>query len=351
MNIILVASIIVLLTIVVGVLLALLFVNAGNVVAANQVVVEKEKSGYNPRLTAGHKIMPQADASTQIAQAQALAAQRAAMLPRGANMGIRPKPDAAEVRTPAASDGVEKDPLTATKIAMFHTWNGLQYKQAKPAPAGAPTAVARPAAAKPAGPPELRPGIDYPVIEITDSMSPEEKRKATIANSKAKSAAMKAAKASGMGTVGAEVEVEGAPVAAAAPAAAAPVAAGGTVEPIAGVHYEEIPITDGMSPDEVRKARIANSKAKSAAAKALKASGAMMAVPQPAAEPVAAAPAPVAAAPTPAVESAIPKPDLIEINDSMSPDEIRRARIENSKRTSAYNKALKAAGIDPATVK
>lgn len=349
MNIILVASVIVLLTIIVGVLLALLFVNAGNVVAANQVVVEKEKSGYNPRLTAGHKIMPQADASIQIAQAQALAAQQAAMRPRGANMGIRPKPDAAEVRTPAASDGVERDPLTAAKIAMFHTWNGLQYKQAKPAPAGVP-ATARPAAAKPAGPPELRPGIDYPVIEITDNMSPEEKRKATIANSKAKSAAMKAAKASGAGAVGAEVEVEGVPVAAAAPVAA-PVAVGGTVEPIAGVHYEEIPITDSMSPDEVRKARIANSKAKSAAAKALKASGAMMAVAQPVAEPVAAAPTPVAAAPAPAVESSIPKPDLIEITDSMSPDEIRRARIENSKRTSAYNKALKAAGIDPATVK
>lgn len=353
MNIILVASVIVLLTIIVGVLLALLFVNAGNTVANNQVVIEKEKSGYNPRVTAGHKIMPQADPHTQIKQAQALAAQRAAMLPRGANMGIRPKPDAAEVRTPAASEGLEKDPLTAAKIAMFHTWGGLQYKQVKPAPAGAPAAAARPAAAaKPAGPPELRPGIDYPVIEITDSMSPEEKRKATIANSKAKSAAMKAAKASGAGAAGAEVAVEGAPVAAAAtPAAAAPVAAGGSVEPIAGVHYEEIPITDSMSPDEVRKARIANSKAKSAAAKALKASGAMLAVAQPAAEPAAAAPAPVAAAPVAAAESAIPKPELIEITDSMSPDEIRRARIENSKRNSAYNKALKAAGIDPATVK
>ena len=351
MNIILVASVIVLLTIIVGVLIALLFVNAGNTVATNQVVVEKEKSGYNPRLTAGHKIMPQADPHTQIAQAQSLAAQRAAMLPRGANMGIRPKSDAAEVRTPAASEGVDKDPLTATRIAMFHTWGGLQYKQVKPAAAGTPAAAARPAAAaKPAGPPELRPGIDYPVIEITDSMSPEEKRKATIANSKAKSAAMKTAKASGAGSAGAEVAVEGTPTAAAAPTAAAPVAAGGSVEPVPGVHYEEIPITDSMSPDEVRKARIANSKAKSAAAKALKASGATMAVAQPVAEPAAAAPAPVAAAPAAAAESAIPKPDLIEITDSMAPDEIRRARIENSKRNSAYNKALKAAGIDPASV-
>jgi hypothetical protein len=34
----------------------------------------------------------------------------------------------------------------------------------------------------------------------------------------------------------------------------------------------------------------------------------------------------------------------------MSPDEIRNARISNAKAKSAYNKALKAAGIDPASV-
>jgi hypothetical protein len=34
----------------------------------------------------------------------------------------------------------------------------------------------------------------------------------------------------------------------------------------------------------------------------------------------------------------------------MSPDEVRAARISNSKAKSAYNKALKAAGIDPSTV-
>ncbi len=54
--------------------------------------------------------------------------------------------------------------------------------------------MAAPAAA---GPVELVPGKDYPVIEITDDMSPDEMRKARIANSKAKSAAMKAAKAAG----------------------------------------------------------------------------------------------------------------------------------------------------------
>jgi len=347
MNIVTVASIIILFTIVVGVLLALLFVSAGNMVSANNTVLEKEKSGYNPRVTAGHKIMPQASSTDQIAQAQNLAAQKAAHLPRGANMKIRPKGEGPAEQLRSASEGVNNDPVTATKIAMFHTWNGLQYRLTKPAAAGAP-AQARPAA-QPAGFSQPRPGVDYQEIAITDSMAPEEKRKAIIANSKAKAAAMKAAKASGAGAMEVVMDEGVGTAAAAATPAAAPVMAGGSVEPVAGVHYEEIAITEGMSPEEIRKARITNSKAKSAAAKALKASGAMMPAAQPVAEAVAAAPS----APEPVAQavSDIGKPDLIEITEGMSPEEIRRARIENSKRTSAFNKALKAAGIDPATVK
>jgi hypothetical protein len=34
----------------------------------------------------------------------------------------------------------------------------------------------------------------------------------------------------------------------------------------------------------------------------------------------------------------------------MSPDEVRQARVANAKANSAYNKALKAAGIDPGSV-
>lgn len=345
MNIVTVASLIVLLTVIVGAILAIAFVALSHTVTANQNVLEKEKTGYNPRATAGHKIMAQADKAVQLNQAQALAAQQAARLPRGANMNIRSKVGE-EAKQLTASDGVGQDPVTAAKIASFHTWNGLQYRLSKAAPASAPSAQARPAAAaKPAGPPELRPGIDFAFIAITDSMTAEEKRKATIANSKAKSAAMKAAKASGAGAPGEEMVMEeGTPVAAAT-SFAAPLATGGTVEPIPGVHYEEIAITEGMSPEEIRKARIANSKAKAAAAKNMKASG--MTVSAPVAEAVAPVSAPVAAAP--ATSSAMPKPDLIEITESMSPDEIRKARIENSKRMSAYNKALKAAGIDPTT--
>ena len=52
-----------------------------------------------------------------------------------------------------------------------------------------------------------------------------------------------------------------------------------------------------------------------------------------------------------AITAGIPAPTLIEITDSMSPEEVRRARVANAKASSAYNKALKAAGIDPATMK
>lgn len=346
MNIVTVASIIVLFTIVVGVLLALVFVNASNMVSTNQSTLDKEKTGYNARTTAGHKIMVQASPEAQIKQAQGVAAQRAAALPRGANMGIKVRTESdAKLRT--ASEGLENDPVTATKIAAFHTWNGLQYKSGKAAPVSASAAPT----AKPATSAQARPAPAYQEIAITDSMTPEEKRKAVIANSKAKAAAMKAAKASGAGPEMGEAVTAGeaAPLAAAPSAVAAPVAVGGSVEPVAGVHYEEIAITEGMSPEEIRKARIANSKAKAAAAKNLKASGATMAVATPVAEaPIAAAP--VAVSPVATATAAIPKPDLIDITAALSPDETRKARIENSKRMSAYNKALKAAGIDPATM-
>lgn len=153
-----------------------------------------------------------------------------------------------------------------------------------------------------------------------------------------------------------------APVAAAQPAAVAMPT--GIPEP----NY--IDITDDMAPDDLRKARIQNSKEKSKYNKALKAAGYdpsavasgevvvpdAVAAPAPTPEPVAAAAAPAAApaasggAPDPALLASIPAPNYIDITDSMPPDEIRQARIQNSKARSAYNKALKAAGIDPKSV-
>jgi hypothetical protein len=132
-----------------------------------------------------------------------------------------------------------------------------------------------------------------------------------------------------------------------------------------------------MPADEIRKARIGNSKAKSAFNKQLKAAGidpksvkiddsghavmaegATQAAAAPAAAPVQAAAEPVPAAPATAESGTvdltalgISPPELVEISDEMSPDEKRQARIANSKAKSAFNKALKAAGVDPKSVK
>jgi hypothetical protein len=120
-----------------------------------------------------------------------------------------------------------------------------------------------------------------------------------------------------------------------------------------------------MSPEEIRRARVANAKAESAYNKALKAAGldpaavkagapaavAAAIAPATAIDVAPAAPAAPMAPAAPAVPAGIAAPILIEITDSMSPEEIRRARVENAKASAAYNKALKAAGIDPATLK
>lgn len=334
--IVLIAVVIILLVLVVGGVLALAFTGLDKAAAQTAVTIEKQDRSYNPAITLGYKLPVQGDPETQLKEARRLAAQQAAALPRGANMRIgnlREKYG----KQPTAFDGVQADPITAVKIASVHGWDGVRsgIVIGGPAPAGAAAAVAAAPAAT--GEIELVPGKDYPVIEITDDMPDAEKRKARIANAKAKSAAMKAAKASGQ--VGAA-----APAAVASPAAAkaAAPAAVGVPEPVL------IEITDDMSADEVRKARIANSKAKAAYNKALKAAGVDPAAVAETPAVAAAAPAPAAPAADAAALAGIPKPDLIEITDDMPPDEVRKARIANSKANAAYNKALKAAGIDPA---
>jgi hypothetical protein len=350
---------VVVLVILTGVLLALVFALLGTAVTNTKTTLEREEKSYNPAVTLGHKIKVQADYEEQLEQARLAAAKKAAALPRGANLRIG-RLGQSTLKT--ASEGLELDPQSTVRIARFHGWDGARLgipaDGGAPAPvaaAGAPTAIAAPAAAQEI---ELVPGRDYPVIEITDAMSPEDVRKARIANSKAKSAAMKAAKAA-QGAVGAPVAVPaGQPVAAgvAAPAAMrAPVATG--IQP-----PKMIEITDDMAPEDVRKARIENAKARSAYNKALKAAGidpssvgeGEVAISPAAAAPAAAAPTPVAAptpaAARPAAAAGIPEPSYIEITDAMSPDEIRQARIQNSKLRSAYNKSLKAAGIDPASL-
>lgn len=308
--------------------------------------VEQNQNKYRPAVTLGHKIAPNDDSQMQFKQARQEAAKRAAALPRGANMRIGRGKE--EIDT--ASDNLKNDPISSFKIAQVQGWNGLgqfgkMQAAASSAPAQAQTGVVKQVKRT------LVAGQDYPFTEITDSMSPVEKRQARIANAKAKSAAYKALKESGADMVAAPVQqtAGAAPAQAAAPSRANAAAAAGIQEPTL------IEITDDMDPNDVRKARIANAKAMSAYKKALKAAGIDAdqeeAAPEPVQEAVAAAPV-AAAAPTAssADTSGVPKPDIIEITDDMDPNDVRKARIANAKAVSAYKKALKAAGIDPSTV-
>lgn len=347
MNVFTVAGIVGVSVVFVGILIAVAFVRLSTIVALNGEEIVKEQSAYNLALTMGHRIQHNDSFDVQMKDARVAAAKKAAATPRWGNSKIGHL--GASTLKPA-SDNLANDPLSAVKIAKHHTWNGARLG----IPAGGEAAVATTTTttrtvtrtAK-----DLKPGVDYAFTPITDDMEPAEKRRVRIANSKAKSAAVKALKQSG-GQVVVTESVAGAPVAAAAPSAPAPM----TTSVPAPVYTE---LTDDMAPDEKRKARIANSKAKSAYNKALKAAG----IDPKTMQPIGAAPAPVAAvapvaaapAPAPATDSAalagIPKPDLVVITADMAPDAKRQARISNSKAKSAYNKALKAAGIDPKSVK
>ena len=338
--VILIGVVAILLTIIVALILAAAIKGLDTAVIKSGEESQTKDRSYNPAVTLGYKIQFDGDSDAQLKEARKLAAKQAADMPRGANMQIGPQYKQDKQATAFA--GVNDDPITAVKIASVHGWDGVRTGMV----AVDPAAVSAPAAAVTTGGKiEMVPGKDYPVIEITDAMSPDEIRKARIANAKAKSAAMKAAKMAGQSG---EAVSASAPVATASAAAPAPAAVAGIPEP------DYIEITDDMSAEEKRKARIANSKAKSAYNKSLKAAGvdpsasaAPATVPAQAAAPAAqAVPAPVAAA----APAGIPAPELIEITEDMSPDDTRKARIANSKAKSAYNKALKAAGIDPKSV-
>lgn len=364
MAVFLIGVVIVLVVFILGLLLAWFFRAMDKTVAINQERIDAQDRAYNPALTMGYEVKVNASPEEQLREARRIAAKQAAALPRGANNRIG---RAGESNLRTAGQAVKSDPMTAVKIAEFHGWDGAAAGiPAGGVPAAPATAAAVAAAPAGGGKIELVPGKDYPVIEITDQMTPAEKRTARIANSKAKSAAMKAAKAAG-------VPAAAAPVAApAAGAAAAPAPALVGIEP-----PKLIEITDDMAPEDLRKARIANSKATSAFNKALKTAGidpktvqvddAGNVTFEGGAAPVAAAPAPAPAAPAAAPTAAsapapasggkvdlaalgIAPPELIEITDDMAPDDVRAARIANSKARSAFNKALKAAGVDPSTV-
>lgn len=352
MNVLIITSIVVTLTLAVGTGLATIFVRLSNMVVEEQNAAEKEKSSYNPGLTKGHKVPVEADYETQLKEARLLAAKKAAVTPRGANMRIG---NLGPKEQPTAFDGIDEDPITTVRVAHFHGWNILRTGAMAGATAGQAAQAAAGAAVSTKRPEDLVAGKDYEYIKIRDDMDPAEVRRARIANAKAKSAAVKALKAAGTAAAG---PAAAAPAAAGAPQAAAstgaaPAAAPTSGEPVEGVDYQVIEITDDMDPADVRKARISNAKAKSAAMKAWKESGGAAVSAAAQAPEAAAAPAEAQAAPAaaPAVDvSAVPRPDFIEVTDDMAPDAVRKARISNAKAKSAYVKALKDAGIDPSTV-
>ena len=358
MNVIVISSVVVAITLLIGAGIAGLTIAFSRAIMREEAAVEAERDKYNLQVTMGHKIAIDADTDEQLKEAKTLAAKRAAAQPRGANLGIGQLGSESQ---PTAFDGIKNDPISAVKIASVYGWQLLQTGAiAGEQQAAVITQVDAQTAAPSKSPSDLVPGEDYPFINITDDMDPAEKRKARIANAKARSAAVKALKetaplaaapaADGGVLPSSEQPVTVAPVAAA-------VAVPALAEPVAGVDYEVIEITDDMDPADIRKARIANAKAKSAAIKAFKASGGQATAAAVPASPVqqeavvqTEQTASTTQAATAEIQTNIPKPNYIEITDDMDPADIRKARIANAKAKSAYNKALKAAGIDPSTV-
>ena len=293
--------------------------------------------------------------------ARKLAAKKAAALPRWGNMRVGQMGKSDQQTT---HDGLKEDPVSAVKIASIHGWEAAVsgFTSAEQAPLTAPQATGQ-AAVSAKSISDLVPGEDYPFIEITDGMAPDEKRNARIANSRARSAAVKALKALGSTApvaTGNETSMAAGgivdPPVDAQPVVPAPASTG---EPVAGVDYPVIELSDAMEPSEKRSARIANSRARSAAMKAYKAAGGSLGAasspaPTPPPEEMPLEQAASSAESTPVVPTSVPssisKPEYIAITDDMEPTEIREARINNSKAKSAYNKELKAAGIDPSTV-
>ena len=357
MNIFTIATLVAFLILLFALGLMWLIVNFSQLVVNNEAAIEaKEKSrnAVNPSQTGGLAISASADYKQQLFDARRLAAKIAAHKKRGENLTIgRLGTTDAHKDKKHVTVGVKTDPLSAVKIAHFHTWKGLDI--AKTAVAAGPGAA--PSGAVKTVKRKLVAGKDFQWVDFK-GLSGGAKRKAIIANGKAKYAAYKAAKAAGLDTM--TVAAGGA-----APAAQAVAAAPAIELPPAPTLTK---IVAGMDPAAKRKAMIGNSKAKSAYNKQLKAIGinpkdvkwtdegpklpdsaqAALSAAQ------AAAPAPVAAGasatPTASIELP-PAPEFTVITADMDPAAKRKAMIGNSKAKSAYNKQLKAAGIDPKTVK
>src|SRR5690606_21052293 len=174
MNAFTIAGIVGIGVILVGILLAALMAWLSRMVTDTQVSLSRKQTAYNPALTMGHQIPVEADLEAQLRAARLEAARRAATLERGANMRIG---RLGESTLQPASRNLDDDPVTAVKIAAFHTWQGARIG---PPVAGAPAAAAPVAGQQRTAvmkrPEDLKPGVDYPYIEITEGMDPAEVR-------------------------------------------------------------------------------------------------------------------------------------------------------------------------------
>lgn len=277
------------------------------------------------------------------------------------------------------TDEMSADEVRSARIANARARSAAikalkeQAAQAPAAPQAAPAAAA-PATeeAAPASPADAAAaaGIEEPeYIEITDDMEADEVRKARIHNARARSAYMKALKEAGIDP--SKPEAQAAPAPAAAPQPQPAQAEPATALPSDIEQPDYVEISDDMPADEVRKARVQNARERSRFYKALKERGIdpkeweaqqeagdgaaeqAQAQAQPAAaetEAAQEAAAPEAEAETVQIPDHIAEPDYIEITDDMSADEVRQARVHNSRERSRFFKALKDAGIDPKTV-
>ena len=121
MNFFSIASVVIFLTLLIGIGFASLFVYLSRLVVENNAEIEAQTTGYNERATLGHRIKAQADYEAQLKEARIIAARRAASLPRGANMGIG---SLGRSTLKTSSKGLDADPISAVKIAQYHTWQG-----------------------------------------------------------------------------------------------------------------------------------------------------------------------------------------------------------------------------------
>ncbi|MEM8861908.1 MAG: hypothetical protein AAGD96_26600 [Chloroflexota bacterium] len=353
-------------------LFALMITRLDAAVAQNVVDIETDKQRYQPETTLGFSIAQDADKTAQFRDARQEAAKRAARLDRGANMRIGSQ---GSEHGKTTSDELTIDPVSAFKIAEYQGWTGMgDFANAQAAALGIGDAPVAATAAKIIRK-KLVPGKDYEIVAITAGMSAAEKRSARAANGKSKSAAYKVLKESGQHMVEESIQTAATTTAtaqvagAAAAAPAAPVISGPSLEEVlaeAGITPPQlVEITDDMDAAKKKEVRLANTKAKSAYKKAIKAAGidpkahptaaeleaAKSAAPPPTAAP-AAAPAAAAIPSGPTLEEVLAEAgiaplELTELTDDMDSAAKKAARLANTKAKSAYKKALKAAGIDP----